>query len=610
MRMTVRTAAILAASLCALCAMPAWAGPPEQPRVIEVEGGPGVRGGEMRMLIGREKDTRLMVVYGYARLVGYDRELNLVPDILEAVEVEDGRTFTFTLRAGHKWSDGHPFTSEDFRYWWEDVANNEELMPFGLPTPLLVDGKGPTFEVVDERTVRYSWEAPNPFFLPALAAATPVFVFLPAHYMKQFHKAYLSADQLAAKVKADNARDWVQLHFRRDRMYEFDNPDLPTLQPWQITTAPPNTRFVLPRNENFHRVDQAGQQLPYTDRVILEVVDNKLIPIKAGAGETDLQGRGLSFSDYTFLLDSAGRSGMVTTLWRTATGAHLALYPNLNAADPVMRELVRDVRFRRALSLAVDRDEINQTLFYGLGIGGQNTVLPQSPLFQPEFRETWAQFDPEQARALLDEMGLKDGDGDGVRELPDGRALELVVETAGEDTEETDVLQLVHDQWRDVGIKIYTKPSQREVLRNRVFSGEAVMTISAGLENGIPSADMPPTEFVPVEQIKYQWPAWGQYFETKGEAGEPIDLPEAKELMAAYEAWMRAPDEAGREAAWQDILAINADQVFTIGLIAGVYQPIARDEKLLGVPEEAIWNWEPGAQFGIYLPDTFWYPPS
>ena len=211
-------------------------------------------------------------------------EFNLVPDILKAVEIEEGRVFTMHLREGHRWSDGAPFTSEDFRYWWEDVATNQQLSPMGPPIELQVDGEWPQVEILDERTVRYSWSKPNPFFLPALAAAAPLFIYRPAHYLKQFHERYADPDELARLVEADRARDWAQLHGRRDRMYRFDNPDQPTLQPWMLQNAPPADRFVAVRNPYFHRVDQQGQQLPYIDRVLLEVVDTKLIPVKTASG--------------------------------------------------------------------------------------------------------------------------------------------------------------------------------------------------------------------------------------------------------------------------------------------------------------------------------------
>ena len=313
-------------------------------------------------------------------------EFNLVPDILKAIEIEEGRVFTMHLREGHRWSDGAPFTSEDFRYWWEDVATNEQLSPMGPPVELQVDGEWPQVEILDERTVRYSWSKPNPFFLPALAAAAPLFIYRPAHYLKQFHERYADPDELARLVAADRARDWAQLHGRQDRMYRFDNPDQPTLQPWMLQNAPPADRFVAVRNPHFHRVDQQGQQLPYIDRVLLEVVDTKLIPVKTAAGDSDLQARGLAFKDYTFLKDSEDQNNLRTLLWQTARGAHFALYPNLNARDEVWRELFRDVRFRRALSLGINRDDINQTFYFGLAIGGNNTVLPRSPLYKPEYR--------------------------------------------------------------------------------------------------------------------------------------------------------------------------------------------------------------------------------
>ena len=137
----------------ALVPMPALAGPPDQPRVIagiEV----GKPGGELRMLIGRERETRFFNIYGYAHLISFDRNLNLTPDILAGYEVEDGRIFTLHLRKGHKWSDGQPFTAEDFRFYWEDVATNPDLSFSGPDIQMLAAGEPPKFEVLDDLTVR------------------------------------------------------------------------------------------------------------------------------------------------------------------------------------------------------------------------------------------------------------------------------------------------------------------------------------------------------------------------------------------------------------------------------------------------------------------------
>ncbi len=566
----------------------------------------GKQGGSIRTLITREKDIRLLVVYGYARLVAYNEELEIVPDILEKVEIEDGRVFTFYLRKGHRWSDGAPFTTEDFRYFWEDVANNDKLTPSGPTTALAVDGEFPKVEVIDPHVIRYSWSNPNPFFLTQLAGARPLFIFQPSHYLKQFHKKYGDPAELAKAVEASNARDWAQMHNRKARQYRFTNPKLPTLQPWVNTVKPPSTRFIAKRNPYYHRIDEFGQQLPYLDEVILSVVSGSLVPAKVGAGESDLQSRGLNFSDYTFLKENDERSGYDVRLWKTVRGSQLALYPNLNTKDPQWRKLFRDVRFRRALSMATNRHEINQVIYYGLTIEGNNTVLPASPLYQQEYRDAWAMYDPEAASALLDEMGLTKRNEEGIRLLPDGREMEIIVETAGENTEEADVLELIHDSWLEVGIKVFTKPSQREVLRKRIFAGETLMTMWFGYENGVPTSDMSPDEFVPLHQQSYQWPKWGQYHETSGKSGEPVDMPLAQELLELHINWTMARSKAEREKIWHRILEIHADQVYTIGIVAQVPQPIAVSSDLKNVPVEGIYNWEPGAQFGIYRPDRFW----
>jgi len=124
---------------------------PIEPSVVDATGEPG---GQLRMLMATPKDTRMMVVYGYARLVGFTPALELAPDILKSIDVEEGRVFTLHLRKGMKWSDGQPFTAEDFRYWFEDVAENLKLAPSGLPVELLVQNQPPRFEVLDDTTVR------------------------------------------------------------------------------------------------------------------------------------------------------------------------------------------------------------------------------------------------------------------------------------------------------------------------------------------------------------------------------------------------------------------------------------------------------------------------
>ncbi|MDA0224819.1 MAG: ABC transporter substrate-binding protein [Proteobacteria bacterium] len=581
---------------------------PAVPRVITFEGPQqtGKHGGTINTLIGRARDVRYLVVYGYARLVGYSPRLELVPDILEAMEVREEREFTLRLRKGHRWSDGKPFTSEDFRYYWEDVANNKALSPTGPPRDLLVDGQAPKVEFPDPTTVRFTWHKANPDFLPRLAGASPLFIYRPAHYLRRFHKKYNPRVDKPDASGKKKKRSWAAVHNRRDNMYRFDNPSLPTLQPWMNTTKPPADRFVAARNPYFHRVDPEGRQLPYADKIVLSIADGKLIAAKAGAGEVDLQARDVRFNNYTFLKKGEKQNNYSTLLWRSGVGAHFALFPNLNASDPVWRKVLRDVRFRRALSMSIDRSLVNQVLYFGLALEGNNSVLPQSPLYREAYRSRWAHYDRKAANRLLDEIGLKRA-GDGVRRLPDGRPLEIIVETAGESSEQADVLELVRETWREVGIKLFTKPSQREVLRNRVFAGDTIMSVWSGFENAIPRAELSPDDFAPTSQQQLQWPKFGQHYETSGKNGEAPDIPEVADLLKQYAAWRTTTDRAARERIWHTMLSMHAEQQFTIGVIAGVPQPVIVRKSLMNVPTEGLYNWDPGAFFGIYRPDTFWF---
>ena len=578
---------------------------PNEPALAELEtiGRPG---GELRMLMSSPKDTRLMVVYGYARLVAYTPALAIVPDMLESVDVEDGRIFTLHLRAGHKWSDGKPFTAEDFRYWFEDVAENQQLSAAGLPAVLLPNREPPKFAVLDERTVRYSWAIPNPLFLPALAGPDPLFIYRPAHYLKQFHAKYAKKEPLDALVKKVGVRSWAALHNKLDVMYRNDNPDMPSMEPWILKTSLPADRIVFERNPYYYRVDGAGHQLPYIDRIVLNIAHSRIIAAKTGAGESDLQARYLSFDDYTFLKANEGANGYKVLLWRTGPGSQLALYPNLNVDDPEWRRLMRDVRFRRALSLAVNRHEINQVIYFGLAIEGQNTVLPESPLYRPEYRSDWASFDVNEANRLLDMIGLDRG-SDGLRHLPDGRPLDIVVEDSGESTDKSDVLELVRDSWRHLGIRLFSRPSQLTLFRRRVFSGQTLMSLDKGIENGLATADMSPWELAPTTQQQLEWPKWGQYAETNRTAGEPPELPEVIRLRELFESWLHSAAGDKHAQVWHEMLGIWADQVFTIGLVAGVQQPVVVNARLRNVPIDGMYNWDPGAHFGLYKPDGFWF---
>ena len=292
-------------------------------------------------------------------------------------------------------------------------------------------------------------------------------------------------------------------------------------------------------------------------------------------------------------------------LWPQAKGSEMALMPNLNVKDPAWAKVMQNPDVRRALSLGIDREDINQAIYFGLAKPTANAVLPGSPLYKEEYAQAYAAFDPDKANALLDEAGLKRGP-DGIRQLADGRPMEIIVETAGERSSEIDILQLIAESWRKIGVKLFTKPSQRDILRRRVGNGETAMSVWYGLDRGLATADMDPEELAPVSSLQPQWPDYGRYVETKGVAGTEPD-GKVKELRDLYVEWRTATDPARQREIWDQMLSIFTDQVFTIGIVSGSLQPVVVSKKLKNVPEEGVWAFEPTLFFGHYLPDTFYF---
>lgn len=583
---------------------------PEEPLIVDpmARGRDlGRSGGWIRTFITQRRNSRIAVLYGYARLVGYDEKRELVPDILKDVTVVDGRDFTLTLRAGHRWSDGAPFTSDDIRYWWEDVANDPMLSPSGPPRFMLAGGKPPQVSFPDAVTARFTWEEPNPYFLPALAAARPPFIYRPAHYLRRFHARYTGEAELAPLIAKYKVRNWAALHNARDDMFRMENPDEPTLQPWMAMSKGTGSHLLFQRNPYYHRFDTRGMQLPYADGLDVTVMAGGLIPAQVATGKADLQAEGLTFSQVPVLVAGERGGDYRTLLWPEGKAAEIALYPNLNYNDPVWRGLLRDPRFRRALSMGIDRRIVNRSLFFGLARESGVDVLPGSPLYKPERTGVWTGYDPERAAALLDEIGLKRQRGELYRDLPDGRPLEVIVESAGEKPEVADALQIIAETWRDIGVRLLVRMVDRDVLRNRVYAGQTMMAVWGGWDNGVPDPDSSPGELAPMTQENFSWPKWGQYYQTSGGAGEAIDMPVARELMEFARRWRQTTDETERRALWSAMLDIHADQIFVIGVVAKTPQPIAVANRLRNVPEKGLWLWDPGAYLGIYRPDEFFF---
>ncbi|MEM9140993.1 MAG: ABC transporter substrate-binding protein, partial [Pseudomonadota bacterium] len=261
----------------------------------------------------------------------------------------------------------------------------------------------------------------------------------------------------------------------------------------------------------------------------------------------------------------------------------------------------------RAISLGISRKAINKVLYFGQAVPQSVTALMESPFYDEENAAAWTDFDPDQANALLDEMGLTRRNAAGLRLLPDGRPMEIIIETAGERAEVGDALEIIASTWERLGLRLLVKPQDRDVMRNRAYAGQAMMVAWTGWNMGIPTAVSSPKDLAPVDQATYTWPKWGQHYQTKGSAGEAPDIPEARQLLDLFNTWAVAGSDEEKAAIWREMLAIHADQVFCIGTVARAPQPLVHHVRLKNVPDRGIYAWDPGGQLGVHRMDEFFF---
>ena len=270
-----------------------------------------------------------------------------MPNIARGWEVSpDGRVTTLLLRRGMKWSDGQPFTADDFVFWFEDLYQNKDVVPIPLPV-MTINGKPIAVRKVDASTVQFV--APDPYHALPIVLASVWGVghharygrfglggFAPAHYLKQFHPKYASKADIDKKVAELNVDSWVTL--LKNRNNASVNPDLPVVTPWK-TTSPINTpRFVLERNPYSIWVDSAGNQLPYIDRIQMTLGENlEIINLRAIAGEYDSQARHIDIGKLPVLLENQQKGGYRVYLDPSDQGADVG-----SDVQPELREGPRD----------------------------------------------------------------------------------------------------------------------------------------------------------------------------------------------------------------------------------------------------------------------------
>lgn len=517
------------------------------------------------------------------------------PFILKGYEVNDNfDEYVLHLREGMKWSDGEPLTAEDFVFWFEDITMNAELTP-AVPTLW----QGAKVEKVDDVTVRISFESAMPSFVVRMQKGDPGNRFFAAkHYLSKWHVKYNpDAEKLA---KEENYENWVmcfKAHADRGQTGTDTGPDVTPFVMYNIDT---NGNKYFARNPYYFVVDREGNQLPYIDEQICVIVaDAQTRTLKLIAGELDAAGENpLPVKDYTLYKENEDNGNYNVFLFDNSRGSDASFTFNQTIADDNLRSIFTNVKFREAMSLAIDRDAINETLYFGLA-----TVRQAVPPANTSFYEDWmgdymVAYDPDKAAELLDEIGLVWDAAKTTRLMPNGKPFNLIVES----TEEfAPVGEMVTEMWTAVGVKSTFKQQERSYARERYATNEReaqVFTFDNVAEPSLYAQyfDKIYPPFGENNEIG-QAPLWAEWFRTNGADGAE---PPAEVLKLRADIDKVVTLKQGTEeylALGKEILTDFTKQLYFIGITVA--------------PRVIILNRDLGntPSAGIFANDyNFWYP--
>ena len=573
---------------------------PSEPLVVAPYNTIGNYGGTFNALSNAtEAGTSDFMSVRHVNLVRFQDDLKtIVPNIAKSWSWNDDFTqLTFILRKGHKWSDGQPFTAEDVEFWYENL--NMDANVFEVPKGWLLAGGEPmTVDVINPQTVRFNIPSPKLGFLAHFANHYGQ-GFQPKHFLGQYHPDINpDADKLAQSLGFENGYAVIKAYYGSSDWMDTPTPMLshpdkvaglpldaaPTLESHIVISESTEGRHFV-ANPYYFQVDTAGQQLPYiNEQDEIFVGESEVRLLKLVNGEVSYKAQALQTDYVPLLLENQEKSDFLIDLKPDITMPTFAF--NVTSDDLEKRKVFGDLKFRQAMSVAMNRDEINEVAMFGLGTPQQYVGFSPSPDFiTPDWEQYFAQYDPALAKSLLDEIGVVDKDGDGMRELPNGDALTLNLQVATQGMS-IKIVELVGQTWRDVGINNTVKEVTTDEYRSAQSSNQLDVTM---YEKSVPMTTVlgNPEIFIPPFDNYFNMRTamlWGEYVESKGAAG--VKPPEyVYTMMEDINAFQAAPvGTPESNALGLKLVANMTGNLLFIGTVKE-QKPIYHTAKLKNFPE-------------------------
>jgi len=570
---------------------------PEEPLVVAPYEEIGTYGGRLRFVsLGPESGNSEFLSARHVNLVRFlDDGNTIVPNVAKSYEWNDDFTeITFELRKGHKWSDGEPFTVDDILFWWEDIMLNEELYP-ETESYWVYGGEPMDIEKINDYTFKIHFAASSPGFL-TMMAHTWIQPWQPKHYLSQYHQDY-NPDVLDM-VEEEGYEDWVSYFFSwfgnwQDAVHRYGVPKLES----HILVEETTEYKLFAANPYYFKVDTAGQQLPYVDEQFQGYAPEKqLIELKIINGEIDLKSQTLDISSLPLYTENQETGNYSIQMPPVPDNGRTYTF-NCTHKDPVLREIFQNPEFSRAMSLALNRDEINDTLCFGLCEPEQGVPIhPSGTFVEPEWYTRDIEYDPDRANAILDEIGLDQRDSDGFRLRSDGKTLTIYMNyliQAGDPA----LHELAKEYWEDVGVKVELKEVSSEAYRTMASSNEhdiALFNSGTVLE---PLAYANPYRLRPPFGDRALEPLcggpWYEWWNTDGEAGEEPPDQDIKDLFDMVDEWTTTiPGTDEYLKLGKEIVQVHLDHFWLIGTITASPGVTIVHNRLHNVPEYKIQGWD------------------
>ena len=588
---------------------------PQDPLVIPVVDEIGRYGGVLRRAFLGPGDHNNYTRAVYDALVRYTPDGGeVVPHIAAGWSSNDNFTeWTIQLRPGTKWSDGEPLSADDIMFWYNDILNNQELMPGGTVWMKNADGSLAKVEKLDDNTVKWIFQEPNTAFLLNLANMDGAdrsignLVVVPAHYMKQFHPAYADQAELAEKVKAAGFDTWTQL-FAVGAMPHLSGKR-PSLAAWAPSgTSVSDSVFTIKRNPYYVGVDPEGNQLPYIDEIRFTFyADKEALNLAAVSGDIDFQGRHINMSSYPVLKENEDAGNYRVVTWPTFGGSDAIVMFNQTWQGPE-GEIFRNKDFRIALSHAIDRDAVKELSFFGLGESRQGVPAPFHPYYPgDEYAFKYTEYNPDLSQQMLDNV-LPNKDDDGFRTLPDGSPLDIEISVVPQFGAWTDIGQLLVENWAEVGVKAHIELRERTQHFAMRPANELMAEIWNEDTTGFPFSGQP--KFDPRSDPALTFaPLVAKWYASNGAEGvEPT--PEIKRIVDIIDEAKTSARERQIELA-QELFRLWADNIWeigTVGLTPMIQGVLVANDKLRNVPEVAGNDWPLRTPGNTRLEQYFYAP--